>query len=68
MSFTHYLVELVEDVEEDDSEKHQKDLDDGGDTTCWTSDNNFRTVGRGTGTSNDLRTLSTNSEKYPNKI
>ena len=33
-------------VEEDDSEKHEENLDDDGDTACWANDNNFGTVGR----------------------
>ena len=48
---------VAEDVEEDDSEKHQEDLADGGDTACWASDNYFGTVGTGTGTGKDLRAL-----------
>ena len=38
---------ITEDVEEDDSEKHEEDLDDDGDTACWANDNNFGTVDRG---------------------
>jgi hypothetical protein len=65
---------VAKDVEEDDSEKHQEDLDDGGDTACWANDNNFGTVGRGTGTAQSFLTKTPIGQRlesfvrYPNKL